>query len=73
MNSKNTYPDNDLILFFLGPLYLVLIKLSGKYNYNYRTASNQKEKDKKMGRKLILMALGTVFYVVVIILLSTYT
>ncbi len=72
MNNKDTYPENDLILFFLGPLFLILIKLTGKYNFNYRTHYNPKEKDKTLGRKLTLMVLGTIFYVVVFILFSEY-
>lgn len=72
MSSKGTFPDNDLIIFFLGPLFLILIKLSGKYDYKYQTLSHKKEEDKNMGRKLILMALGTLFYIAVVILLTIY-
>ena len=72
MNSKDGFPDNELVLFFMGPLFLVMIKLSGKYNYNYRTSSHNNENDKIFGRKLVLMALGTVFYVVLIVILISY-
>ena len=72
MNSKDGFPDNELVLFFMGPLFLVLIKLSGKYNYNYRTSSHNNENDKNFGRKLVLMALGTLFYVVLIVILISY-
>lgn len=67
MSESKKYPDSAIILFFLGPIYLILIKLSGTYNSGIK-----RSKDKKMGRKLILMSLGTVFYVFLIFVLSSY-
>jgi hypothetical protein len=71
MSESKKYPDSDIILFFLGPAYLLLIKLSGIYNPTYN-AGTKRSKDDKMGRKLILMSLGTVFYIILAIVLTSY-
>ncbi|SHI95459.1 hypothetical protein SAMN05216261_2320 [Algibacter luteus] len=71
MSESKKYPDSDIVLFFLGPVYLILVKLSGTYNPTYNSGL-KRSKDDKMGRKLILMSLGTVFYVVLIIVLTSY-
>jgi hypothetical protein len=71
MSESKKYPDSDIILFFLGPAYLILIKLRGTYNRIYNSGVKQNKND-KMGRKLILMSLGTIFYVILIVLLTSY-
>jgi len=71
MSESKKYPDSDVVLFFLGPIYLILIKLNGTYNPTYKEGI-KRSKDDKMGRKLILMSLGTVFYVILIIVLISY-
>ena len=71
MSESKKFPDSDIVLVFLGPAYLILIKLSGTHNPTYNSGI-KRSKDDKMGRKLILMSLGTVFYVVLIIVLTRY-
>ena len=71
MSESKKYPDSDIVLFFLGPFYLILLKLNGTYNPTYNEGI-KRSKDDKMGRKLILMSLGTVFYVILIIVLISY-
>jgi hypothetical protein len=70
MSASKKYTDSDLKLFFLGPLYLILIRLNGTYSHH--NPGIKRSSDNKMGRKLILMTLGTIFYVILIIVLINY-
>ena len=70
MKESKKYPESGIILFFLGPLYLILLKLNGTYS-PYQSGINR-SKDEKLGRKLILMSLGTMFYVVLLIIITSY-
>lgn len=63
MPQKSNFPENKLVLFFLGPWFLLLIKLNGNYNYNYRRSTLAGQSSKEFGAKLVLMVLGTLFYV----------
>lgn len=71
MGESNKFPESEITLFLLGPFYLILIKLNGTYNSTYNPGI-KRAKDKKMGRKLILMSLGTIFYVALAIVLVSY-
>ena len=71
MSKSKKYPDSNIVLFFLGPVYLILIKLNGTYNPTYNSGI-KRNNDDKIGQKLIFMSLGAVFYVVLIIVLTSY-
>ena len=70
MSASKKYTDSDLKLFFLGPLYLILIRLNGTYSHH--NTDIKRSSDNKMGRKLTLMSLGTIFYVILIIVMINY-
>lgn len=70
MNESEKYTDSGILLFLLGPMYLVLIRISGVYSpYNSKIG---RPKDDGMQRKLVLMSLGTIFYVILFIVLISY-
>jgi hypothetical protein len=70
MRESKKFPDSLIVLFFCGPFYLLLIKLNGTYSHH--NPGIKRSSDNKLGRKLILMGLGTIFYIVLFIVLTSY-